>query len=306
MTVFLIRRLLWMPVLLLLVALLTFSILHLTTGDPARLVAGEDADQETVEAVRVALGLDQPAPVQFARYIGRLVTGDMGRSIHTRRPVSEELANRFPITLKLAAASVVVAAVFGVLVGIVSAARPYGLFDYVSMAGAMAGVSMPSFWIGLLLMLLFSVKLRLLPTGGGTSFQHMILPTITLAAGALAMLARLTRSELLDVLGQDYIRTARSKGLTEQVVIFRHALKNGLIPVVTMIGVQFGHLLGGAVVVEQVFSLPGVGRYIIQAILARDFPVVQGGLIWVAGCFVGLNLLVDLSYAWLDPRIRYQ
>lgn len=305
MLAFLIRRLLWMPALLLLVLLLGFSIIHLTSGDPARLIAGDNADQITVDAVRVALGLDKPAPVQFALYLGRLVRGDMGRSIHTRRPVQEELWQRFPVTLKLALGSLVLSVAVGIPIGVLAAARPYSLFDYLTTTGVLLGISMPAFWTGLLLMMLFSVKLRLLPTGGAASLEHLVLPAVTLAAGAAALLARLTRSELLEVLGREYVRTAWAKGLSEPVVVLRHALKNGLIPIITVMGIQLGHLLGGAVVVEQVFSLPGVGRYIIQAILSRDFPVVQGGLLWIATCFVALNFLVDLSYAWLDPRIRY-
>jgi ABC-type dipeptide/oligopeptide/nickel transport system permease component len=305
MPAFVVRRILWLPVQLLLMVLVVFSILHLTAGDPARLIAGDGADQATVEAVRTSLGLDRPAPVQFALYLGRLLKGDLGRSIHTHQPVADELLQRFPVTLKLALTSLLLASAVGVALGVAAAARPYTLFDYTTMAGILVGVSMPAFWVGLLLIILFSVKLRLLPTGGAASAQHFVLPVLTLAASEIAVLARLALSELLEVLGQDYIRTARAKGLERRVVLLKHALKNGLIPIVTIMGVQLGHTLGGTVVIEQVFSLPGMGRYIIQSILSRDFPVVQGALLWVASVFVGLNFLVDTTYAWIDPRIRY-
>jgi len=278
----------------------------LVPGDPVQLMLSEfQTTPEQVARLRSQLHLDEPLPVQFGRFVWNAVHGDLGTSIRTRRPVTAEIADNFPSTLQLAAAGLLVAAVLGVTLGIVAATHQQSWLELGSMLVALLGVSMPSFWLGLLLIFAVSLRLRLLPATGGGDLQHLLLPALTLGLGAAAILARLTRSSMLEVLRQEYVTTARAKGLREWAVIGRHALKNALIPVVTIFGLQFGQLLAGTFVVETVFARPGLGRLIVDGILNKDFPMVQGVVLVVATSYVLVNLLVDLVYAVLDPRIRY-
>ena len=288
------------------VSLLVFSMLHLVPGDPVRLMLSEfQTTPEQIERLRSQLHLDEPLPLQFGRFVWDASHGDLGTSIRTRRPVAVEIADNLPSTLQLALAGLVVAGVLGVTLGIVAAVNQRSSIELGSMLLALLGVSMPSFWLGLLLIFLFSLRLRIFPATGGGDLLHLILPAVTLGLGAAAILARLTRSSMLEVLRQEYVTTARAKGLLEWVVITRHALKNALIPVVTIFGLQFGQLLAGTFVVETVFARPGLGRLVIDGILNKDLPVVQGVVLVVATAYVVVNLLVDLSYGLLDPRIRY-
>jgi peptide/nickel transport system permease protein len=288
------------------VSLLVFSMLQLVPGDPVRLMLSEfQTNPEQVQRLRSQLHLDEPLPIQFGRFVWNASHGDLGTSIRTRRPVSAEIADNLPSTMQLALAGLLVAAVTGVTLGIVAATRQHSWVEVASMLVALLGVSMPSFWLGLLLIFLLSLRVRMFPATGGGDLLHLVLPAITLGLGAAAILARLTRSSMLEVLRQEYVTTARAKGLIEWVVIVRHALKNALIPVVTIFGLQFGQLLAGTFVVETVFARPGLGRLVIDGILNKDLPVVQGVVLVVAASYVMVNLLVDLAYALLDPRIRY-
>ena len=288
------------------VSLLVFSMLELVPGDPVQLMLSEfQSTPEQIARLRSQLHLDDPLPAQFGRFVWDALHGDLGTSIRTRRPVTTEIADNFPSTLQLAVAGLVVAGVIGVTLGIIAAASGQAGVQLGAMLLALIGVSMPSFWLGLLLIFAFSLQIRLFPATGGGDLQHLVLPAITLGLGAAAILARLTRSSMLEVLRQEYVTTARAKGLNEWLVILRHALKNALIPVVTIFGLQFGQLLAGTVVVETVFARPGLGRLIIDGILNKDFPVVQGVVLVVAVSYVLVNLLVDIIYAVLDPRIRY-
>lgn len=287
------------------VTVVVFALIRLVPGDPARLVLGLQASEEEVQRLRVQLGLDQPLPVQYVRFLGRMLQGDLGRSVVTGEPVAREIAARLPATVQLAVASTLVATAAGVAAGVVSATRQYSWLDYLVMTVALAGISLPVFWLGLMLMLLFSVHLRWLPAGGYGTPAHLVLPTVTLAAFSVAIIARMTRSSLLEVLHQDYVRTAWAKGLGSRAVVLRHALKNALIPVVTVIGLQFGGLLGGAILTETVFAWPGMGRLLVGAIVARDYPVVQGAVLVFAALFTLVNLAVDVLYAYVDPRIHY-
>jgi len=305
MTTLIIQRLLWALPLLFVVSFLVFAIVLVAPGDPARLVAGDQADGATVEAVRRSLGLDRPLHEQYIAFMGRLIRGDLGRSIHTRQPVLGEIMTRYWATAKLSIVSLVFAVLIGIALGVIAAAKPYSVFDYASMFIALIGISMPAFWLGLVLMYVFSLQLQLLPTAGYGGWQYYVLPAVTLGTRSLAVVARLTRSEMLSVLSEDFIRTARSKGLGSFAILSKHALKNALISVVTVIGVQMGVLLAGSVVVEVIFNWPGLGRHLIFAILGRDFPVIQGGILLVAVTFVLINLLVDVLYGLLDPRIKY-
>jgi peptide/nickel transport system permease protein len=288
------------------VSLLVFSMLHLVPGDPVRLMLSEfQTTPEQIERLRSQLHLDEPLPVQFGRFLWNASHGDLGTSIRTRRPVAVEIADNLPSTMQLALAGLLVAGVLGVTLGIVAAVNQRSWIELGSMLLALLGVSMPSFWLGLLLIFMFSLRLRIFPATGGGDLLHLVLPAITLGLGAAAILARLTRSSMLEVLRQEYVTTARAKGLLEWVVITRHGLKNALIPVVTIFGLQFGQLLAGTFVVETVFARPGLGRLVIDGILNKDLPVVQGVVLVVATAYVVVNLLVDLTYGLLDPRIRY-
>jgi len=303
---YIVRRLLYAVPVMLVVSIIVFGILHIAPGDPATMLAGEDARPEDVAAIKAKYGLDQPLYVQYGVWLADVLHGDLGKSLVTRRAVLAEVTARMPATAELAIASLLVAVTVGMIVGVISATRQYSLMDHGIMIVALLGVSVPVFWLGLMLILLFSVELHWFPTGGAGTFMQLVLPALTLGASSTAIIARMTRSSMLEVVRQDYIRTARSKGLKERVVTIRHALKNALIPVVTVVGIEFGYLLGGAVITETVFARPGLGRLLVSSITSRDFPVVQGTLMLLAGSFVLVNLLVDIVYGYLDPRIRYE
>jgi ABC-type dipeptide/oligopeptide/nickel transport system permease component len=298
------------------VMLLVFLSLHLAPGDPAELLVPPDvtgtAAVQAVAQIRHALGLDRPLPVQFAIYLGRLVHGDLGRSLTNGQPIGPQILARVPVTAELAFAAFVLSLALSIPIGVLAATRRGRAADGAIMLGALFGVSMPEFWFGSMLILLLAVRLRWLPPSGfdghlGTlrGWENFIMPVATLTIGSLALLSRLVRAALLDVIREDYVRTARAKGLAERVVIYRHALRNSLLPVVTVLGFRFAYLLSGAVVVEQVFSIPGMGRFILERINARDFPAVQSTTLVLALFIVLANYLTDLCYAWVDPRVRY-
>ena len=298
------RLLLAIPVILG-VAFVVFAMVRIVPGDPAQIIAGEAATEEFVEAVRKDLGLDRPLLAQFASFMGNVLRGDFGRSVRSRAPVTIELRARIPNTISLTIAGLVVAVGVGVTAGVVSAIRPYSLVDTAVMLVALAGLSMPVFWSGLMLILVFAVWLGWLPAVGTGSLVHLILPGVTLGMATAAIIARMTRSSMLEVLRSDYIRTARAKGVAESSVINRHAFRNALIPVITVVGLQMGTLLSGAVLTESVFAWPGVGRLLVEGILTRDYPIVQAAVLVVALAFVLVNLVVDVLYAVVDPRIHY-
>ena len=313
---YLARRLLLLVPVLAGVSVIIFMVLHLSPGDPVEIMLGSQATQEDRTRLRADLGLDQPLHVQYARWLGHLARGDLGRSLWMKRPVLGEVVLRFQATLILTATALVLSTTAGIALGVASATRPNSLLDRVSAMASLFGASMPSFWLGIVLMVVFALRLGWLPAsgmyapyGGGDLrdlLAHLLLPAVTLAAASVTIIARLTRAAMLETLGQDYIRTARAKGVRERAVVLRHGLQNALIPIVTVIGVQAGYLLGGAVLTETVFAWPGVGTLMVQGILARDFPLVQGCVLVVALSFVVINLAVDLLYAWFDPRIRYE
>ncbi len=302
-----IRRCLSILPVLLVVSILVFLFVHLLPGDPARIMAGPDADEATINRVRTELGLDKSLPEQYLNYMGRLFRGDLGKSLRSKLPVAQEIALRFPPTLYLALASMVWSILFGVLFGAYAAMHRGKWQDYTAMLVAVSGISMPQFWLGLLLMQLFAVHLGWLPVTGFTGkFKELILPSLTLGATVAAIIARFTLSSFLDVLQEEYINTARAKGLSERVVMWKHAFRNALIPVVTMVGLQFGFLLGGSVVVETVFAWPGLGRFMIESVSVRDYPVLQALLLLYSFQFVVINLLIDMLYAAINPEIRYK
>jgi peptide/nickel transport system permease protein len=332
------------------VTIIVFMFLRLIPGDPAVAMLGEHAAQENVERIREQLGLNRPLFLdrealeqgdvkgffdsQYVRYLGRLLRGDLGASIHRRIPIAETLKERFPATVELALIAILIGAVVGVVAGIVSAARRNSILDASSMIGSLMGVSIPIYWLGLMEMMLFAVFLNWLPIGGRLDYsyevppvtrlflidsllagnmdafvdalKHLALPAIALATHPMSIIARMTRSSMLDVLSADYVRTAYAKGLRERVVLFRHALKNAFLPIITIIGLQTGTLLAGAILTETIFAWPGIGKWVYDAILGRDYPIVQGGTLLIALIFVFVNLVVDLSYAFLDPRIHYE
>src|SRR5579872_2985151 len=305
------RLLLAVPVLLG-VSVLVFLILHLTPGNPALVVAGPDAPPDVVREVEHTLGLDQPLYVQYARYVARLARGDFGRSIRSREPVLDRLLSTFPVTLSLAVVGVALTIAISVPMGILAAYRRNSVLDLTTIFVALAGSAMPVFAIGLILLWIFAITLRWFPLSGfaplttADGWRHIVLPAVTVSSGTIALLARLTRSSMLETLHQDYVRTARAKGVWEPGVVIRHAFRNALLPVVTIVGLQFGLLLSGAVVTETIFSLPGMGRLLVDAILGRDFPIVQGAVLLFAVTFVVTNLVVDMAYSVVDPRIRYE
>jgi len=328
---FIIRRSLIIIPTLLGVSIVVFLLLSITPGDPAELLLGERATEASLEAMREYLGLNEPLYVQYGLFLKRLVKLDLGETIWTRQKVSTEIKERFPATIELSLAAMFLSCFFGVILGIISASRQYSLFDYLSMVASLVGVSMPVFWLGLMLMLLFSLNLGWFPVSGRIStgtdltvitnfyvldavitrnwkaladvLHHLALPAIALSTIPMAIVARMTRSSMLEVLRQDYIKTARAKGLSEIKVVLKHALRNGLIPVVTVIGLQFGILLGGAILTETVFAWPGVGKWIYEGVVKRDYMVIQGGTMLVATAFVVVNTLVDILYAVINPRI---
>ncbi len=324
MATYVVRRMLQTLIVLFGVLLLTFVLVHLIPGDPALVILGTDATPEEVERLRGLLGLDQPLPIQFITYIGRVAHGDFGDSIFQHEPVMKLILERLPATIELTLAAMLIATLVGGITGIISATRPYSWFDSISSVFALAGVAMPVFWLGMLAILLFSLTLNWLPSFGRgeglfpslahlfttgdfepliDSIRHLILPALVLGAFSMAIISRLMRSSMLEVANLDYIRTARAKGLAEKTVITRHALRNALIPVVTVLGLQVGVLLGGAVIAETIFAWPGVGRLLINAISQRDYPLVQA-LVFIIALMVSLvNLGVDLLYGWINPRV---
>jgi ABC-type dipeptide/oligopeptide/nickel transport system permease component len=287
------------------ISLIVFFLLRALPGDPAQVIAGEMATKEAVESIRSQLGLDRSLHIQYGIFISNLVRLNLGRSARTGQPVISEIWSRLPNTILLAVVSTAIACLLGIPAGIISAVKHYTLSDYVVMVLALFGISMPVFWLGLMFIIIFSVTLRLLPAGGIGTFYHLILPSFTLAFFSTAFIARMTRSSMMEVMGQEYITTARSKGLLERVVVIKHALRNAFIPIITVIGLQFGSLLGGAVLTETVFAWPGIGRLIVDSILARDYPMVQGIVLIFAFLYILVNLLVDILYAFIDPRIHY-
>lgn len=303
---YILKRILLLIPVLLGVTFIVFSIMYLTPGDPAQLILGEKASPQAIADLRHQMGLDKPFIVQYFTFVAKAVTGDFGRSYTTNRVVFAEIFSRFPNTLILAIVGVTVSIAIGIPVGIISATKQYSITDNVSMIVALLGVSMPNFWLGLMLILIFSVNLNLLPSGGFNGIQSLILPAITLGYSSSAIITRMTRSSMLEVIRQDFIRTARAKGVAEKTVILRHGLKNALIPVITVVGLQFGNLLGGAVLTETVFSWPGVGRLLVDAIRAKDTPMVLASVVFLATTFSICNLLVDILYGFVDPRIKSQ
>ena len=280
--------------------------MHLVPGDPVRNMMGIEASKEAVEAERERLGLNDPLLVQYGRFLGGVLQGDLGTSIFTKQSVTEEILKKYPATIKLALGGTIFASVVGILAGIVSAVKRNKLTDNIIMVLSLISVSTPSFFLALVLMLFFSLQLGWLPSMGLRTPLHYVLPIITLGMQSVGTIARTTRSSMLEVLGQDYIRTSRSRGIPERVIIYSHAFKNAIIPVLTIVGLRFGGLLAGSMLVETVFSIPGIGRYLVDAVLERDYPVVQSTVLVLACTFVLVNLIVDLLYAVADPKIRYE
>lgn len=333
MLTYIIKRVLGVIPVLLCVSILVFGFLRLIPGDPALTMLGERATQENINRVREQLGLNKPLHEQYLTFLGNALRGDLGRSVVRQEIVAEQIVRRFPATLELTMAAILIALIVGIPAGIISAVRRGSWFDTISMLVALTGVSMPIFWLGLMLIFLFSVVLHILPTGGrmeaGTQFvpitnlllldsvlrgdpqtfvlalRHLTLPALALGTIPMAIIARMTRSAMLEVLSQDYVRTARAKGLKERTVLIRHALRNAWLPIITVVGLQVGRLLSGAILTETVFSWPGIGRWLVDAIYARDYPIVQGVTLFIAIVFVAVNLIVDILYAFVDPRIRY-
>ena len=303
---YIVKRLLGLLPTLLLVGILVFLFVHLLPGDPARLAAGPDATPETVALVRQDLGLDKPMLAQFLHFANGVVHWDFGRSLSTKRPVSTEIATRFMPTFWLTLWSMGWSVLFGMTIGVVSAVWRNRWPDRLGMTLAVSGISFPAFALGMVLMQVFSVELNWLPTVGNETWKHYILPSLTLGAAVAAIMARFTRSSFVDILNEDFIRTARSKGLDERRVILRHGLRNALIPVVTMMGLQFGFLLGGSIVVEKVFNWPGLGRLLVDAVDMRDYPVIQALVLLFSLEFIVINLVVDVLYGFINPTIRYR
>lgn len=310
MSKFIIRRLLQTIPVLLGVSILVFSMMYLIPGDPAQIMAGEGASPKTVEQIREKLGLNEPAPTQYLKYMKNVVQGDLGNSVRSGRPVTDEIKARFWTTVELSFYATILAVFLGLIAGIISAVRHYTWSDISIMIVALFGLSMPNFWFGLMLIQWFALGpewmpdfMKMRPSGWGDDWRQLLLPVITLGTGGAAIIARMTRSSMLEVIGQDYIRTARAKGMGERIVIYRHALKNAMIPVITVVGLEFGGFLGGAVLTESVFAINGMGRLTIDAIRTRDFPIVQGAVLVISFLFVFVNLLVDISYRMLNKRI---
>lgn len=305
MTNYIIRRLLLFIPMLWVTVTLVFVVFRLVPGDPAVLVAGVSATQETIQMIRHQMGLDQPIHVQYISYLLGLLKGDFGLSAAYGTHVLEAMLARYPLTLQLAGTAMLFALIVGVTIGVISAVKQYSWLDYASMLGAIAGVSLPNFWLGLMLVMVFAVQFRLFPVTGAGQWNALVLPAITLATYPTAIIARMTRSSMLEVLRQDHIRTARAKGLAERVVILRHALRGALVPTITVAGIQFGYLLGGSIVIESVFAWPGVGLLMMDSIRVRDYNVVQAVTLSFGFTFLLINLIVDLLYSYLDPQVHY-
>ena len=283
---------------------IVFAAIRVAPGEPAQLMLGTDASAAEVAALRQRLGLDQPLPIQYGRYLFQALRLDLGRSLRLDQPAIQAVADRFAVTAQLAFSAMVLAVAISFPLGIAAALRPRSIVDSIVSTVSLLGQSVPSFWLGIMFILLFARQLRLLPSAGAETWQHLVLPALTLALPLIGVLTRLVRSGMLDVLHEDYVRTARAKGLPPRAVVARHALLNMLIPVITVIGLQLGHLLGGAVIVETVFAWPGVGRLLVEAITNRDYPLVQAAILFITAGFILINFLVDLSYGYLDPRVR--
>ena len=305
MKVFLARRLLGLISVLLGVITIVFLIIHLVPGDPARIMLGESALPSDVEALRESLGLNRPLIVQYFDFFAKLFQGDLGRSFNTGQPVLNAIIERFPATLILTAASMFFAVIIAVPIGIITAAKRNTVVDNLGMIFSLIGVSMPAFWLGPILILIFSVKLGILPVSGSGSIKHLVLPSFSLGFALAAIISRMTRASMIEVLNQDYIRTARAIGVSEKIILLKHALRNAIIPVVTIVGLQFGALLGGVIIIEIIFSWPGIGQLLIPAIMRRDYPLVQGCILFIAVVYIFVNLIVDIVYAYIDPRIKY-
>ncbi|MGQ9599710.1 MAG: nickel ABC transporter permease [Anaerolineae bacterium] len=305
MALYVARRLLMLVPMLVGVSLLTFAILQVTPGDPAVLMLGQYATPQRIADLREELGLNDPLPLQYGRYVWRALHGDLGRSFRSQRPVIQEILDRFPSTLELTLAALLLSTVAGVATGVIAATARNRWVDGGIMAGALIGLSIPEFWLGIVLLIVFGIKLNLVPITGGSGLEALILPVITLALAPAAVLARLTRSSVLEVIREDYVRTAWAKGLGGRAVLMGHVLRNAFIPVVTVLGLEFAALLGGTVFIENVFARPGIGRLAVNSIAARDYPMVQGIVLFTAVVYALLNLAVDVLYAFLDPRIRY-
>jgi peptide/nickel transport system permease protein len=331
---YIVKRLLMLIPVLLGTSIIAFSLIHLAPGDPARTMAGEHASQRTINAIKEKYGLDKPFYIQYGIWLNRALHGDMGRSIVSNEYVTKEIFERFPHTFELTFFAMILAIAIGTMAGIISASRQYSALDYTFMGIALFGISMPVFWLGIMLMMIFGVYLRWLPIGGRinilipfhritgfylldsiitgnfaaliSTVRYLVLPSAALATIPMATIARVSRSSMLEVLRQDFIRTERAKGLSERVVIYKHAVRNAMIPVITVIGLNFGLLLAGAILTETVFSWPGIGRYVVNAVGMRDYPVVQGCVLFFAFVFVMVNLVTDVIYVYIDPRIHYQ
>ncbi len=306
MLAFLARRVLLAIPTLVGVLVVVFALLYVAPGDPVMEMVGERADSATIARLRAELKLDEPLPIQFAHYAGGVLRGDLGRSYITNRPIASDIRERFPRTLQLAASAMLLAAVVGITIGVLAASRPNGWFDRASLALAYLGISFPVYWVGLILILFVAVGLRWLPPSGYGGIEYLILPALALGSRSIAFLARMTRSAMLEVLGSDFVRTARAKGLRRRVVIGRHALRNALIPVITVLGLDFGYYLTGSILTETVFSWPGLGRYVVNAIARRDLPAIQGTVLFLSVVFVLVNLITDLVYSAADPRVGYE
>jgi len=290
----------------LILSFITFSLIYIVPGDPVIFMLGERASQEEIATIRAALGLDKPIHIQYLNFLWRLLHGDMGRSIFTKLPVIPYVLSKLPATIELAVASLLIAVSIGIITGIISAIKQNSIFDEFCRFFSLFGISMPNFWLGLILIYIFSLWLRWLPPSGSESLRNLILPAFTLGVSMTATISRLTRSSMLEVLRMNYIVTARAKGLRERIVIYKHALRNALIPVITIVGLQFSYLLGGAFIVETIFAWPGMGRLAVEAMRQRDIPVVQGVLLIGTVTFVFVNLIVDILYMYIDPRVRYE
>jgi len=329
---FLVHRLLSLIPVLLGISLLVFLFIHFIPGDPIWVMLGDFATEESVADLRQDLGLDEPLHIQYLKYVGRLLQGDLGTSIHTRNPITSDLATRLPASLELAITAMLIASLIGIPAGVISAMKHQSLIDSASMVGTLIGVSLPIYVLGLFAIWIFAVKLGWLPPGGrlssdielvritgfhvldsiitrnwtalGDSLKHLTIPAVVLATVPMAIIARITRASVLEVLSQDFVRTARSKGLRERAVVKRHVLKNAMLPIITVVGIQFGVILSGAVLTETIFSWPGIGRWVYEAIQKRDYPVVQGMTLFIGVVFLLSSLVVDALYVWLDPRIR--
>ncbi len=305
MTAFILRRLLLAIPTLFGVLVVAFLLLYVAPGDPVMAMVGERADPETIARLRAQLRLDDPLPVRFAHYVGGVLRGDLGRSYITDRPIVHDIVERFPKTLLLAVTAMALASLVGIGIGVLSARRPGGWFDRLSLGLAYLGISFPVYWVGLILILVFAVVLRWLPPSGYGRPELLVLPALALGSRSIAFLARMTRSAMLEVLNSDFVRTARAKGLRERVVVARHALRNALIPIITVLGLDFGYYLTGSILTETIFSWPGIGRYVVNAIARRDLPAIQGTVLFLSVVFVVVNLLTDIAYAKADPRVTY-